>query len=317
MHQEERSTRDEKINVVVEKATDPKSGDEDTDEEGETEQEPAAELDFTPEQCLFCNTTSPTFEENVAHMSKRHGLFIPDDERLVVELETLVRYLHLVVFGYFECLSCHTQRQNAHAVQQHMIGKGHCRFDIDDEESEYADFYSLSGDEELASDEDVGGSSEDGPDGGPSTRNKTEKAPFKLDDKSLRLSSGKILSHRTAPPPKTHRPLAETHPAVRRGPDHALPQSAPASASASTPEPTITTSSDDTTLAPNRAERRGATTLTTALAKLSLNDRTALAHLPPAQQRAIVLAQFKQQDRQRTAARRYWSKVELNKTAKH
>ena len=58
-------------------------------------------------------------------MQKSHGLFIPHHQHLAVDLETLFRYLHLVIFGYRECIQCGTERATIQAVQQHMIGKGH------------------------------------------------------------------------------------------------------------------------------------------------------------------------------------------------
>ncbi len=40
------------------------------------------------------------------------------------------------------------------AVQQHMLGKGHCRFDIEDDESEYRDFYDFGSAAEAEEDGD-------------------------------------------------------------------------------------------------------------------------------------------------------------------
>ncbi len=46
-------------------------------------------------------------------MGKFHGLSIPDKSRLVVDVETFLAYIHLIVFGYFECLYCGVQRRTA------------------------------------------------------------------------------------------------------------------------------------------------------------------------------------------------------------
>lgn len=73
---------------------------------------------FNQEQCLFCNKLLGSFESNVAHMQTAHGLFVPDRKRLIVELETLFSYLHLVIVGYNECICCGTQRNSTLAVQQ-------------------------------------------------------------------------------------------------------------------------------------------------------------------------------------------------------
>lgn len=287
---------------------------------------------FTPTQCLFCSTTSPDFGSNLSHMSKSHSLFIPTSIdngslTLAVDLETLVRYLHLVISTYHECLLCHTQRQSAHAVRQHMTGKGHCRIDLEDGESEFRDFYESArrgGDEGEgdSSGEETAGSVDEveaAPAGG---------EPLRLREGSLLLASGKLLSHRSAPAPKHHRPLAETQKPTRRG-ALASASSTPqqpsedgeGSPSNSTPD-TNTTPTADTGRALTRLERRaeasGKSTLAVAMSRMSLNDRAALAHLPVAEQRAVVLRQFKQQDRARHESRRFWSKIELPgyKTAK-
>lgn len=300
------------------------------EETGTSKADPDESLTFAPEQCLFCNLASPDLDSNISHMHKKHGLFIPVDIedgflKLAVDLETLVRYLHLVVFGYNECLYCHSQKQTTQAVQQHMMGKGHCRVDLDGEDSEFRDFYEEvedvsapsddNMDEEDAScrsddDEDLGGTSED--------QSSRRKPSSKTDGKSLSLSSGKVVSHRSAPPPRYHRPLAETQSLARRGDDHKLPTS---SSSASGPIQTspdsggdddtpasTTTGSKALTRFERRAETSNKSTLSMALSKLPANDRTALAHLPAAEQRAIVLTQLKQQDKARHSERRYRGK---------
>ena len=306
--------------------------DEDPDVQGsEADSDP-----FTPTQCLFCSTTSPDFESNLSHMNKRHSLFIPaaiDNEALTlaVDLETLVRYMHLVISTYNECLLCHTQRQSAHAVRQHMTGKGHCRIDLEDGGSEFRDFYeSASG----VGNEDEGGSSGEETLGGSEDEAEAVSAggePLRLREGGLLLASGKLLSHRSAPAPKHHRPLSETQKTTRRGAlasASSTPASQPSedgtgpSPTDSTPDTTTTTPAADNGRALTRLERRaeasGKSALAIAMSRMSLNDRAALAHLPAAEQRAVVLRQFKQQDRARHEARRFWSKVELrgNKTAK-
>jgi pre-60S factor REI1 len=262
-------------------------------------------------------------------MSRNHSLLIPaaidnGSLTLAVDLETLVRYMHLVISTYNECLLCHTQRQSAHAVRQHMTGKGHCRIDLEDGGSEFREFYESeargesSGEgESTDSDEEAGA----GPVGG---------EPLRLREGGLLLASGKLLSHRSAPVPKHHRPLSETQKPTRRGAlasASCTPASQPSEDIAG-PPPTDPTPDTSTTPAANngraltrlerRAEASGRSTLAVAMSRMSLNDRAALAHLPAAEQRAVVLRQFKQQDRARHEARRFWSKVELrgNKTAK-
>ncbi|KAG6354857.1 hypothetical protein INS49_003938 [Diaporthe citri] len=289
---------------------------------------------FTPTQCLFCNAASPDFESNLSHMSRNHSLFIPaaidnGSLALAVDLETLVRYMHLVVYTYHECLLCHTRRQTPRALQQHMTGKGHCRVDLEDGESEFRDFYEMPrvgrGEGDSSGEETPGSEDEDAEEADASLAN--DAPPLRLREGSLLLPSGKVLSHRSAPAPKHHRPLAETEKPTRRSalaaassqPESPTP---PSEDRAGPSEPTAEAPAADTGRALTRLERRAEansrSTLSLAMARMSLGDRAALAHLPAAEQRAVVLRQFKQQDRARHESRRFWSKVELrgNKTAK-
>lgn len=89
----------------------------------DTSMKAPAEIEYTrsqfqPSRCLFCNQASQDFGASTAHMQTAHGLFVPDQKKLVVDLETLFDYLHLVIFGYSECICCGTQRQSPHAAQQ-------------------------------------------------------------------------------------------------------------------------------------------------------------------------------------------------------
>ncbi len=65
------------------------------------EDELRSKEDFNPAQCLFCNDIESSFDDNLAHMIKRHGLFIPYKNNLAVDLETLIAYFHLIIFTYF------------------------------------------------------------------------------------------------------------------------------------------------------------------------------------------------------------------------
>lgn len=269
-------------------------------------------------------------------MSRSHSLFIPaaidnGSLALAVDLETLVRYMHLVIHTYHECLLCHTQRQSARAVQQHMTGKGHCHIDLEDDGSEFRDFYEspkgAEGEEGEggSSGEEMSGSEDEDAERQESLAG--DAAPLRLREGSLLLSSGKLLSHRSAPAPKHHRPLAETQKPTRRG---LLAAASSEPESPAQPSNDGSTSSEANANSPTadagraltrlerRAESNNRSTLSMAMARMSLGDRAALAHLPAAEQRGVVLRQFKQQDRARHESRRFWSKVELrgNKTAK-
>ncbi|KAK1973692.1 C2H2 type zinc-finger-domain-containing protein [Colletotrichum cereale] len=275
---------------------------------------------FAPEVCLFCNAASGSFDDNLAHMGKAHGLFVPSRERLIVDLEALVRYLHLVVFGYRECLQCGTQRRTAAAAQQHMLGKGHCRFDITADDSEFRDFY-----------DDATGAGEDDDDGGGGGVREGDEARKAIADAveegggSVRLPSGKTLAHRSAPPPSRQKTKLGTLAAAAIAdsrPDHLLllPGRRPRDADEVDAGSRLTappgTRRADAEQALTRAERRGAG-FETQLARLGLNDRAALAHLPPAERRSVLLTQKRQLDRADKAARRQQTRLEMkaNKTA--
>lgn len=288
---------------------------------------------FVPEACLFCPQLSFNFQTNLTHMQKSHGLFIPtsiDDGALslAVDMETLIGYMHLVVFGYHECLFCGTQRADGWAARQHMMGREHCRIDFSSIESEWRDFYEVY--DNLLSENEGEGVSEDEAEESNFANGQTLPVG---DGDSLRLSSGKVIAHRTAPAPKNplRKPLAKS---TRRGEGHLLleafmpnpQQPSTTSSSASSPEdprpslnsegapqnPSTTQHSQTQTL--SRADRRllGAnkSAVTSAVATMSKHDRAALAHLSPAERRAMVVSQFKHQDRVHVAKRKYWSKFE-------
>ncbi|KAI4284686.1 MAG: hypothetical protein L6R35_004838 [Caloplaca aegaea] len=76
-------------------------------------------------QCLFCNYESPTFKLSVLHMTKFHGLFIPEQPYLV-DVEGLVAYLYGKISELHECLYCHKIKGSKESIQTHMRDKGHC-----------------------------------------------------------------------------------------------------------------------------------------------------------------------------------------------
>ncbi|KXH45129.1 hypothetical protein CSIM01_01258 [Colletotrichum simmondsii] len=260
--------------------------------------------DFNPEECLFCNATSKSLDDNVAHMHKAHGMFIPDKEKLIVDVEALLKYLHLVVFGYRECLQCGTQRRTAAAVQQHMLGKGHCRFDVTAEDSEFREFYEQSPD-----------SGEESSEGRMGTKRAIADA---LEERgSIHLPSGKQLSHRSA--------LGSSRPRDRIGANTDTLGSVnlvtegssginESEASFQLTAPSGPGKKFDTK-ALTRAEKRDVV-FETQLSRLSINDRSTLAHLSSAEQRSVLLTKQKQLDKAEKAARRLQTRLEMkaNKT---
>ncbi|KAJ1980271.1 pre-60S factor rei1 [Dimargaris xerosporica] len=101
-----------------------------------------------PEECLFCDTQSATFEDNMAHMAKAHSLFIPDIE-YVSDLRGLITYLGEKITVANVCLYCNGRgrtMRNLDAVRSHMLDKGHCMIAYDNEDDilELSDYYDFS-----------------------------------------------------------------------------------------------------------------------------------------------------------------------------
>lgn len=114
--------------------------------------------DLPMNRCMFCNYDSPTFKLSVMHMSKFHGLFIPEQPYLV-DLEGLIRYLNRKITQFNECLYCHKMKGSMQGIQTHMRDKGHCMiaFESESEMVEVGHFYDFSStysDDEASSDEE-------------------------------------------------------------------------------------------------------------------------------------------------------------------
>ncbi|KAF7553681.1 hypothetical protein G7Z17_g3459 [Cylindrodendrum hubeiense] len=284
----------------------PEDPDSDRDEDVGTgldeEHEPSVDRECDPTQCLFCNQVNSDVHSNVAHMRQAHGFVIPEINRLVVAIETLLAYFHLVIFGYFECLYCGSQRRTAEAAQHHMSGKGHCKFDLYNEDSEFRDFYDFGSD--LEGGDEVGDVSEDdqavgeavhdddAKGAGPSGK-RAEPKFVQPDNTTLRLASGKLLSHRqsvmTRPSHRKPRTGLEPTPHVQLD-DVSNPV-----------EPAPDSELDSTAGALTRAQRREASFTTRQLMHLRAEDRRSLLHLPMSQQRAILAVQKSQVAKARRA----------------
>jgi pre-60S factor REI1 len=274
---------------------------------------------FNPQCCLFCNRESSSFEESLDHMQKGHGLFIPDRENLVVELETLVKYLHLVVFGYHECLACHSQRRTVQAAQQHMIGKGHCHFDVAAEDSEFRDFYDFANsvvDEGHDEDEHESDHDKETSDDDTSASVHTAKQTGGLhadEDGSARLSSGKLLADRHAkrkprPGRQPLQPRLAPHTLMSISGD-GLPQSPTAEPGVEGRSAAQSTDGDASTALLRNEERNAA--FVSQIAQLSLNDQRSLAHLSTAEQRSLLVTQQKQVEMAKRAKKRWERRVEI------
>jgi pre-60S factor REI1 len=144
-------------------------------------------LEFIAEECLFCNQTSKDFDENLSHMHQTHSLMVPFQSLLAVDLQTLIWFLHMVIFSYRECICCGKRHRTVEAVQQHMTSKGHCRFNVTEEMSGLYHMDAL---------------------GQQTAENRSHP-----DDRTLRLPSGKLLGHRSYVDPTPKSRLREKPPA--------------------------------------------------------------------------------------------------------
>lgn len=259
---------------------------------------------FTPGQCLFCPKPSPSFADSVIHMQKSHGLFIPHQQHLVVDLETLFKYLHLVIFGYRECIHCGTERTTVQAVQQHMTGKGHCRFDVSERDSEFSEFYDFSEPEDEAGSD----AESDGDDTGlEETVPSPGRKPVMADEDSIRLPSGKIISRQStaqAGPSFTQLRRRNGNAALQL--EHSVAEAADEEGSGREGPDSDT---PDTRLL-SRRERRERATMTYQMANMSANDRNSLMHLPAAEQRSLLAAQHRNAEKVQKEEKRRQSKVD-------
>lgn len=97
--------------------------------------------------CLFCSTESSSMDQNLAHMSKMHGFFLPDAE-YCIDVEGMLHYLGLKVGSGNLCLLCNEKGKRFYsldACRKHMLSKGHCRVAREAADMlEYEDFYDYS-----------------------------------------------------------------------------------------------------------------------------------------------------------------------------
>ena len=138
----------------------------------------AEEESLNPMECLFCNVKSASLDSNMMHMSQAHSFFIPDIEYLI-DLESLLGYLSIIVSVLHECLFCGSSKTSKFAVQDHMRAKGHCKVDFDDDEHDLKQFYDFCGDDDENGEE------------------REPEVTLVPDEDELRLPSGKILGHRS------------------------------------------------------------------------------------------------------------------------
>lgn len=136
-------------------------------EEKEDEEEDQIALPL--EACLFCPYISPSLPLNVSHMTKAHGLFIPESQYLV-DLPGLITYLgQKLVYGN-QCLYCNKTKGGLEGIRTHMQDKGHTMLGFETEEQQvelgqYYDFRATYSDGEDSGESDEEWEDEEGEEG--------------------------------------------------------------------------------------------------------------------------------------------------------
>lgn len=109
----------------------------------------ANRVEILPTTCLFCpeklNASFETIEENIAHMFKSHGLYVPET-KFLVDKEGLLKYLGEKIGLGNVCLVCSYQGKNLEAVREHMKTKRHMKipYENENEKLEISDFYDFT-----------------------------------------------------------------------------------------------------------------------------------------------------------------------------
>ncbi|KAI8666317.1 C2H2-type domain-containing protein [Fusarium keratoplasticum] len=232
-----------------------KSSESDSGSDREVNQDEMPE--FVPENCIFCSHQASDIDDNLAHMKTTHSLTIPFQDNLVVEPATLIWYLHFVIFGYHECILCGTRRRTVEGVQQHMLDKGHCRFEMSDEMMEFYDVEGLN----SHSTQDL----------------------VRPDEDSIRLPSGKILSHRS-------QTASSSRPRITN------------QSTSTDQEPAAIPGAPPTDALTNRGRKE--TAMATQLSRLSVKDQQSLIHLSAPQQRSLLAQRKKELETARRSERR-------------
>lgn len=183
-----------------------------------------------------------------------------------------------------------------------MLGKGHCRFDIASEDSEYADFYDSSGSEAESGEEEDEDAENDDP---VPRKGKTEHPAVKVDEHSIRLPSGRIISNRSQPQTNPRRQMLKPRSPAK--PD--VLEAGSDSPDTEGPAPSTPPATGKGGLALTRAEKQE-NNFNKQLATLRAGDERSLAHLPLPQQRALLATQQKQVEKARRIEENYRGRLE-------
>ncbi|KAH7309737.1 C2H2 type zinc-finger-domain-containing protein [Stachybotrys elegans] len=233
---------------------------------------------FDESQCLFCNEVALDLDQNLLHMAKAHGFHV-DTTNLLADVDLLLNYFHLLISEHHQCLYCQTQRSTRQAAQQHMMAKGHCKYEVTEDDVELMEFYSVSPSKEV---EDI-----------------------RQEFLSARASNSQL------PPVPKSRETRRAKRSTEHGRTSAISSSheQPSQPQSDSESDSSATDTDAPRALSNRALKQEHI-LAKHLAQLRAQDRNSLAHLPVSEQRALVMASLKQMESGRRAENVHQSNLE-------
>lgn len=113
----------------------------------------ANKVDIPTNVCLFCNhnqkekyiSTFKDMEENIDHMYKNHGFYVPE-QKYLVDKEGLIKYMAEKIGLGNVCIVCNYQGKDLQAVRSHMLAKRHCKipYESTNDKLEISEFYDFT-----------------------------------------------------------------------------------------------------------------------------------------------------------------------------
>lgn len=145
---------DAELEKTIVKEETPSESPLETPEEELTENELAEKLiqqkidnrvDIPLTECFFCGKKSNDIENNLEHMFKDHGFYIPE-QKYLADRNGLLEYIAEKIGLGNVCLVCNFQGRSLEAVRAHMLAKRHCRipYEEEDEKLEISQFYDFT-----------------------------------------------------------------------------------------------------------------------------------------------------------------------------
>lgn len=101
------------------------AGETDSDSNGLTDTEEVVAHSIPVTVCFYCGRESGGVEDNIRHMFRKHGLYLPERSYLA-DVDGLLRYLSDMVVVHHECIKCGFVGKTLQSIRQHVTRKGHC-----------------------------------------------------------------------------------------------------------------------------------------------------------------------------------------------